>query len=128
MLDFMGEFRMFNIMFTIMFGFIFIAIVITLIKGIGQWSKNNHSPRLTVRACVVGKRQDIHYRHHNNDGMSHASSSTTYYVTFEVESSDRLEFCVSGSEYGQLVEGDFGDLTFQGTRYLDFERNHDKHF
>lgn len=27
-----------------------------------------------------------------------------------------------GGEYGMLAEGDFGDLSFQGTRYLGFER------
>ena len=50
------------------------------------------------------------------------SSSTTYFVTFEFESGDRLEFHVSGKEYGILAEGDIGTLTFQGTRYLDFIR------
>ena len=29
---------------------------------------------------------------------------------------------VSGTEYGMLSEGDTGRLTFQGTRYLSFER------
>jgi len=43
-------------------------------------------------------------------------------VTFLVESGDRIELCVSGTEYGMLVEGDTGRLTFQGTRYLSFER------
>ena len=47
---------------------------------------------------------------------------TTYYVTFQVESGDRMEFTVEGSEYGMLIEGDHGKLTFQGTRYLGFER------
>ncbi len=32
-------------------------------------------------------------------------------------------FTVSGSDYGMLVEGDIGKLSFQGTRYLGFERN-----
>ena len=27
-----------------------------------------------------------------------------------------------GSDYGMLVEGDIGKLSFQGTRYLGFER------
>lgn len=53
--------------------------------------------------------------------VSH-STSTSYYVTFEVESGDRMELHVSGSEYGMLAEGDYGQLTFQGTRYLDFVR------
>jgi hypothetical protein len=33
-----------------------------------------------------------------------------------------MELQVDGSEYGMLVEGDQGRLTFQGTRYLGFER------
>lgn len=47
---------------------------------------------------------------------------TTYYVTFQVDSGDRMELSVSGSEYGMLVDGDRGKLSFQGTRYLSFER------
>ena len=52
----------------------------------------------------------------------HTTSSTTYYVTFQVERGDRMEFHVSGLEYGMLAEGDTGRLIFQGTRYLSFER------
>ena len=35
---------------------------------------------------------------------------------------DRLELPVDGSDYGLLVEGDTGKLSFQGTRYLGFQR------
>ena len=51
-------------------------------------------------------------------------SHTTYYVTFEAESGDRTEFRVSGREYGSIAEGDQGKLTFQGTRYISFDRNY----
>jgi len=34
-------------------------------------------------------------------------------------------FKVRSTEYGLLVENDIGKLTFQGTRYLGFERNRD---
>jgi hypothetical protein len=54
--------------------------------------------------------------------MHHTTHSTTYYVTFQVESGDRMELQLAGNEYGLLVEGDRGKLTFQGTRYLGFER------
>lgn len=54
--------------------------------------------------------------------MHHTHTFTSYYVTFQVESGDRMEFAVSGMEYGLLAEGDTGDLTFQGTRYLNFQR------
>ena len=45
------------------------------------------------------------------------------YVTFQVESGDRMELSIDGSEYGLLAEGDEGVLTLQGTRYLGFDRN-----
>ena len=44
------------------------------------------------------------------------------HISFEVESGDRMEFELRGNEYGLLAEGDLGKLTFQGTRYLSFER------
>lgn len=59
--------------------------------------------------------------HHHGTESGHTSSST-YYVTFEVASGDRIELAVNGPEYGLLVNGDYGNLTFQGTRYLGFER------
>jgi len=101
-----------------------------IVKGIGEWNKNNNSPRLTVDATVVSKRQNTSVSHTANGGDVtgaqgyHTSSSTTYYVTFQVESGDRMEFHVKGSEYGMLAEGDHGKLHFQGTRYLGFDRNY----
>ena len=106
------------IMSFLIFCLVFGIIIFVLVKGFAQWNKNNHSPRLTVDATVIAKRQDVSHRHHDN----HMSHFTTYYVTFQVESGDRMEMLVSGSEYGVLVEGDYGDLTFQGTRYLGFVR------
>ncbi len=99
--------------FVILGFFIFMAV-----KGIIQWNKNNNSPRLTVNALITGKRISVTH-HHNNAAVT---SSTTYYVTFQVESGDRMELTVNGSEYGLLAEGDRGKLSFQGTRFLGFER------
>lgn len=113
----------FEILFSLMFVLVFGMIIFTFIRGIGEWNKNNHSPRLTVEATVVTKRNQVSHHHHNNGNSAmHTTHSTSYYVTFQVESGDRMELQVSGSEYGMLVEGDYGKLTFQGTRYLSFER------
>ena len=115
--------NMFFIVFFLMFFLIFGMFIFTFIKGIGQWNKNNNSPRLSVEATVVAKRTDVTHHHHNHaNGGMHTSHSTWYYVTFQVESGDRMELAVSGNEFGMLVEGDFGKLTFQGTRFLGFER------
>ena len=54
--------------------------------------------------------------------MAHSAASTAYFVTFEVESGDRMELAVTGEEYGLLIEGDTGRLTFQGTRVKGFDR------
>ena len=116
-------FDMFSIMFSIVFIIVIGMFVVTAIKGIGQWNKNNSSPRLTVPATVVAKRTNVsHHNHAGTNGHHHHSTSTTYYVTFQVESGDRMELHLSGHEFGMLVEGDKGKLSFQGTRYLGFER------
>ena len=116
-------FQMFQIMFFIVFGLILCIVIVTLIKGLKEWNINNHSPRLTVPVTVVAKRADVtHHRHRGASDHHHYHTSTTYFVTFEVESGDRMELQLEGHEYGLLVEGDEGKLSFQGTRYLGFER------
>lgn len=114
------------VLIMIIFAIVIISFIVIFVKGIRQWNKNNHSPRLTVDATLVAKRTNVSHSsgHHNHTTGMHTSghTSTDYYVTFEVASGDRMEFHVSGEEYGLLVEGDFGDLSFQGTRYLGFVR------
>ena len=126
--DFSGfgtGFTIFQIMFTLVFVIVIGMFIVIAVKGISQWNKNNHSPRLTVSATIVAKRTNVSHHHHHNHGgtgMHHTTHSTTYYVTFQVESGDRMELHVAGHEFGMLIEGDRGMLTFQGTRYLGFER------
>ena len=115
-------FSLFGIMFTLMFILVFGIFVVTIVRGISEWNKNNNSPRLTVPATVVSKRAHTSHNHHNTGGHHHTHHSTSYYITFQVDSGDRMEYYTTGQEYGLLVEGDKGNLTFQGTRYLGFER------
>jgi hypothetical protein len=112
-----------NLIFTI--GSIFLVVIFVLvigaflfaiIKGITQWNHNNSQPKLSVQAKVVTKRTAV-------IGGGETAASTEYYVTFEYPSGDRSEFKVAGHEFGQLVEGDMGELHFQGTRYQGFTRN-----
>lgn len=116
-------FGAFQGMFTIVFILIIVMFIGTAMRVIGQWHKNNQSPRLTVDATVIAKRANVSHHHHSNGVHgAHMTSSTSYYVTFQVESGDRMELSMSGDEYGMLVEGDRGKLSFQGTRYLGFDR------
>jgi hypothetical protein len=118
-------FNGFIVIFFIIFALILGLFVVTIIKGAKQWNTNNNSPVLTVVAKIVAKRIDVRHSSSsldNDNGLHSYSTSTNYYITFEVESGDRLEFVVPGDEYGVLVEGDEGKLTFQGTRYKGFQR------
>ncbi|MCZ2258148.1 DUF2500 domain-containing protein [Sporosarcina sp. G11-34] len=111
-----------NAMFTIVPILIIGVFIFIIIKGAAEWGSNNNAPKLTVPAKVVAKRTSTSGgTHHSSDNM-HSTTTTSYYVTFQFESEDRSEFSLSGSKYGMLAEGDTGMLTFQGTRYLGFER------
>lgn len=107
-------FSIFPLIFGVVFCFVIGMFVFVFVTMIRQNRHNNASPRLSVPAAVVAKRD------HRSRSRDH--HYTSYYVTFQFESGDRLELNVPGTEFGLLCEGDRGKLTFQGTRYLGFER------
>lgn len=109
-------FTIIGTLFPLFFILVIGIILFTIFKGIKQWSYNNKQPRLNVEAIVVSKRTRV------SGGSNDSSASTWYYVTFQVESGDRMELAVKGSDYGMLAEGDVGELVFQGTRYHSFTR------
>lgn len=103
-----------------MFILVFGIIIITVIKSVTVWNKNNNSPIIAADAKAVTKRSAVNSHHHRNNTMMH--STTSYFITFEFESGDRLELGVSSTDYGMIAEGDVGKLTFQGTRFHCFDR------
>ena len=102
----------FPILFIGMFGLVIGVLISTLVKNAKSERKNDASPRLTSQATLVTKRTHVWGDH----------SRTDYYATFQFESGDRLELKIPRDRFGYLVEGDSGKLHFQGTRFLDFER------
>lgn len=114
-------FDMFSMVFSLFFLLVLGIFVFVFIQMFSQWNKNNHSPRLTVDATIVAKRNHISRHHHGTDMHMHHTTST-YYITFQVDSGDRMELLVPGNQFGLLIEGDHGKLSFQGTRFLSFER------
>lgn len=92
---------------------IFGVVIYAIVSSTKQKVKNDHSPRVTSSAKIVNKRQKVRGE----------QSRTFYYATFEFDSGDRMEFSVEGEESGMLVEGDIGQLTFQGTRFIGFDRS-----
>ena len=116
--------RLFPLMFLVVFIFIISTIVGSLVSGAKRKHKNDQSPRVTADAKVVSKRMQVGQNRQSSGDNDRMRSYTysKYFVTFEFESGDRLELLVDGSDYGLLVEGDTGKLSFQGTRYLGFQR------
>lgn len=116
--------RLFPLMFLVVFIFIISTIVGSLVSGAKRKHKNDQSPRVTAGAKVVSKRMQVGQNRQSSgdNDMMRSYTYSKYFVTFEFESGDRLELLVDGSDYGLLVEGDTGKLSFQGTRYLGFQR------
>lgn len=104
------------------FLFFFVAIFVVVIggilfniaKGVGEWTSNNAQEQRTNAAELVAKRTEV------SGGKN--STSTSYYATFEFSGGERKELEVGGGDYGQFAEGDLGQLTHQGTRFLGFVR------
>ena len=116
-------FHAFEGMFTLVFVLVIGLFIYAVVQAIARKQKNDASPRLTVLARVVSRRQEVtHHARNMNDGVYHTSSTTRYFVTFQVESGDRMELELDGSDFGMLAEGDEGRLSFLGTRFLDFQR------
>ena len=105
-------FNLFPVFFFLVFGLAAFIIIGSIVQSSKKNRKNNASPRITSDASVVTKRTHVWGDH----------SRTDYYATFQFESGDRLELEIPRNQFGYLVEGDKGKLTFQGTRFLEFQR------
>lgn len=90
------------------------ALVVYLFQHFTQWQRDRMAPRLSVGADVVSKRSD---RFIPTDD---APPNGDYFVTFEMEGGDRMELKLPGRDFWRIAEGDFGKLTFQGSRYIAF--------
>lgn len=126
-------FNIFFIVIAVLVVGLFIFVLINMIghrklfngvlrRAADRMEQDDHAPRLTVTATVVSKRSNITVHHHTSDSVYPHTSTTSYYATFQVPSGDRMELPVPATEYGLLIEGDEGDLTFQGSRFLRFDR------
>ena len=91
------------------------VISMAVLKGVGQGQRTHEAPLRSVDAMVVGRRQDVR---READGTAHPA----YFITFEEPSGEHLVLLVSGSEFGQLADGDRGHLIHQGARYKGFTR------
>ena len=103
------------------------VILFALLRGLYIWNKNNHSPRVTEEAEVYTKRQDFSTfmnRDRNIHFGSYRSIYVRYFVVFQTKNSGAVKLKVSSDDFDMLREGEKGLLSFQGTRFLGFEKKH----
>ncbi len=117
-------FELFNVIFFIMFFGILGMFVFRIGKLISVKISNDNSPIIEKRVKVVDKRTSVsHYVHNNANGNMQNHNSTYNYITFEAEDRERTEFLIKDKCFGLIVVGDIGVLKFQGTRFLEFNRD-----
>ena len=99
--------------------YIFLESLIILM----QWLKNRRSPLIMTQAKVLDKHVQIqNIRRKRSSGPGYVKHKMyIYYVLFEIEGGDTLEFQVKKGEYMKIKKGQFGELTFQGKRYIKFD-------
>ena len=107
----------FIVMFTIVIGLIAVIVV-------HQWIKDKRSPRVVTMATIADKpikKQRVRTRLSSGFGYR-VHYMNIYYVVFDLEGGERLELQVSKVKYNKLKKGAIGKLTFQGKKYIDFEK------
>lgn len=94
------------------------AIVVAgLVRHIFRLSKDSRAPRLTVEATVIGRRREDRFY-----GTKHRRTrSSTYHAVFLLKNGMRHELWMGRRNYKRLVDGSFGMLTYQGSRFVKFE-------
>lgn len=93
-----------------------IGIAVIVSRMFATAKSDRKAARMQVSAKILARRTRIANR--SDSGFVR----TCCYVTFETDRGDRVELLVPEREYGVLLEGDEGILTYQGTRFISFHR------
>ncbi len=107
----------FIVMFIIVFGFIIVIVSL-------QWIRNKRSPRVVTMATISAKTIDeYHTSEPFESGMGMKDEVLPiYYIIFSLEGGDSVKLRVSKLKYDKLKKGSTGKLTFQGEKYISFEK------
>lgn len=98
---------------------LFFLVGVPLIRTERRRIRDARSEEWKVRARVVSKRIGSENvgagMHHLRDG------GNVCHATFRFVGGEEKEFDLSRTEYGSLKENDWGELTYQGERFLSFK-------
>ncbi len=106
---------------------LFIGTIIFLnIKEMLDFHYSNKRPVLTVSAKVVSKRTQVIHHLHQIEIHYYYPTSTYYFILFELDNGESMEFETSAIEYSSICKGDYGKLTYQGKVLLQFTKMEDE--
>lgn len=85
-------FHLLEIIFPLIFLLVLGMFIFMFARGIHTWHNNNHSPRLTVPAKIVSKRQStMHHSHPNSGDISQEHMGITVHQVPPILSRFRLK-------------------------------------
>lgn len=94
-------------------------ILYLIIRGVKEWRKNNQAKILDLNAKVVSKRTETTPV---VAGQNQAASMiTSHFITFEFDNKNRIELNVLPKLANKIAVNDCGVLTYQRTRFLNFQ-------
>lgn len=97
-------------------------LIYAVLRGVMDWNNNRHSQVTVVKAGVISKKED-EVQHYDAQTGALNGVTSSYYVFFQVEDGGEvLRFHVSLREFRKLSEGDRGELKYQGSRFIGFEK------
>ena len=108
----------FIVIFTSVFGFIIVAVTL-------QWIRDKRSPRVVTMVTIADKpikKQRVRSRLNSAAPGYSVHYMNIYYVVFDLEGGEHLKLQLSKVKYNKLKKGTAGKLTFQGKRYIDFQK------
>ncbi len=124
-----SSFTLMQTLIFIVIGLVLVFFVVMVTRLFLARRKENKAPRLTVDAKVLSRRTQVGRTGTLSRGdmeagpvMAPGNNYTQYFITFEMESGDRMELAVNRNDFGLIVDGDRGKLTFQGTHLVQFDR------
>jgi hypothetical protein len=85
-------------------------------------ARNDSLPILTTRATLVSKRKDVIAQPPGINPKNQIAPSTTFFASFRLPEGQTVEVQVDNVQFAALTEGEAGQLTYQGTRFLGFAK------
>lgn len=115
------------VLFDLIFFAVFFFVLVKVVKTISQTRKQSPgftgfqdpNAKVTVGATVLATRQ-VQPRQRKKDVDTYDPSKIRYFVTFRTDSGQTVELEANRYDFGMLVQGSHGEITFQSGKLLHF--------